>query len=256
MAELIFKYKLGSVLPYCGFIRIFLKSEIYSLTVGVFLLLRYFRSKEIKDVLLTIINLIPPFISFTRSFWLSFVLIIMFWLIIESRLPMVSKRKAFLGFILLLVLFIFFNVPLMKERLVTSFSNLEAGNQKRAEQMQYTFEKVNQYTLFGMGPGGQYYHGTYAIESTYHDALARYGIVGFMVFIIFISLPLVNVILRFIYFVQGTRIINYFFLGYLIIILTSITNPFLISSLGMLYLGLLYGIMVAPEYQIKKIWMG
>jgi len=248
LVDIIFQYKMGSAFPYGGFIRLFMKSQIYSLAIAVVLLIRYLKNHNRTDIALMVVNLIPPFFAFTRSFWFSFIIVIVLFYLLDSRLGKVSKKKT-AAIVVMFALFLgFVSIPIVNNRLLSSFSADEIGNAIRTEQYNYTKEYLRKDILFGMGAGGEYFNQTYAIESTYHDALARYGVIGFSFLVVLITYPMFSVILRYGRFNKNPPLTDYFSIGYFIVILVSITNPFLLSSLGMLYLGFLYGIMLTPQY--------
>ena len=259
LGEIVFKYKVGSIFPYQGFIRVFLKNQIYSLAISIFLLIGYIKFHSRKYFVLALINIIPPFLSFTRSFWFAFIITILFFYFLEailffhsSTLHRISKNRIMISVISLIIIIYFFNIPIVKDRLSSSFSISDIGNAIRLEQHYFTMGHLSKDVLFGIGPGGLYLNQIYAIESTYHDSLSRYGIIGFIILVILLIYPLVNIIYKNIIYHTSFVIINYFFYGYIVILLVSFTNPFLISSLGMLYLGFVYGIFLTQKYKSKS----
>jgi len=239
---------MGSVLPYGGFIRLFLKSHVYSLSIAVILLVRYLKNNKRSDIVLSIVNLIPPFLAFTRSFWLAFILVIGLIFILDNRFGRMSKKKIKAVVAITILFLCFINIPIIKDRISSSFDVDEAGNTVRLEQYDYTREYLKKNILFGFGAGGEYFGETYAIESTFHDALARYGVVGFGILFVLITYPMFSFIRKHQRYNKDHSLGDYLFYGYFIVALVSITNPFLLSSLGMLYLGFLYGIMLTPQY--------
>ena len=88
-----------------------------------------------------------------------------------------------------MVIFFAYN-PLYLDRLINTFSSDDKGNQIRLHQVEYTWESFSENIAFGIGAGGVYDEArTYALESTYNDALAKYGIIGSLVLMFFLIFP-------------------------------------------------------------------
>lgn len=232
--------------------RIFLKSQIYCMIVSICSLILYLRNtRRQKRLLVALLNMFPIIISLTRAFWVSYLIVFIVYIFVEKKGLFPSLRISNLKKICIMcIIFIgigllFTTQPIFNERWHSIFSKDEQGNKVRAYQAEYTIETFKENIFFGAGAGYEY-PGVYAwnIESTYYDALAKYGLIGFIVLIIFLSCPLLRLLLfekkRLSYIDSYVNVY-----GYLALLLTSATNPFLLASTGMFYISILYGIILS-----------
>jgi O-antigen ligase len=249
--DLLMFFNMGSALPYGEIVRVFLKAQIYCFLISVYTLIVFLRGfKGYKYLAISIVNFIPCLLSFTRSFWLAYAIVIIVFIILRFIVkPLrVQRRGLFLvsGFVFIMVIFFAYN-PLYLDRLINTFSSDDKGNQIRLHQVEYTWESFSENIAFGIGAGGVYDEArTYALESTYNDALAKYGIIGSLVLMFFLIFPFLYIFMIRTWSLD--RIPSYSLVySYIGLLLISVTNPFLLSSLGMLFIGLLYGMILAEE---------
>ena len=103
--------------------------------------------------------------------------------------------------------------------------------------------------LFGQGLGSCYFsntrqHNVYVVETTYFDTYRQYGLIMGSFYLMMFLFPLMK--LRF----NINREKHYIFLAYIGYLIMSITNPFILSSSGMLVLSIVLHV-VFNKYPLK-----
>ena len=241
---------MGSILPYGNFIRIFLKNSIYCMITSLITLITYFRLKNKILISISILNMIPVILSFARGMWIAYLLTLVIYLFenfISFKTFKINKKKLQICIILFVILFILGNQAIIKERFLTIFSRSDIGNSIKINQIEYTMHIFKNNIIFGVGAGYEYNDPrgkSYAIEVTYNDCLAKYGLVGFLILILFLSYPLIYGFILARRKLKKNSLVYASFYAYVALLIIGGTNPFLLSSLGMLSISMIYGLIL------------
>jgi hypothetical protein len=241
---------MGSVLPYGNFIRIFLKNSVYCMMTSLATLIVYFRLKNKTLIIISILNMIPVILSFTRGMWIAYLLTLVIYLFenfISFKTLKINKKILKICIIFFLILFILGNQEIVKERFLSIFSSNEIGNNIKVNQIKYTMQIFENNIIFGAGAGYEYNDPRgkgYAIELTYNDCLAKYGVVGFLILFLFLLYPLIYGFILARNKLKKNSLVYASFYAYVALLIVGGTNPFLLSSLGMLTVSMIYGLIL------------
>lgn len=276
MGNLLSKYNLGFAgIEINGEIRIFFRGFIYVM-LSFFILLGSLLTKEYnfnkkKDIFILLIFSLALILSNTRGIWVStfigsFIIFLSFNGLsllrgyLTKLINSFLKRKVISVLILLIgitgVYFIFGSYISNTFERVTSivdFTKNNESNNIRKEQSNELLQEFSNQPIFGKGFGSTLDSGyirsaeePYSFELSYFELLYKLGIVGFSLFIIGIvifGLTLFQIKEK------NTRVI--FFAAFISLLFISVTNPYIVSSLGILYLSITYAF-TNSIYSIKK----
>ncbi|WP_339060912.1 O-antigen ligase family protein [Tepidibacillus marianensis] len=259
------KYNLGFAgIEVNGEVRIFLRGFIYVVLATFFLLSGLLNHEYIfdrrKDKLSVFIMMITLLLSNTRGIWVSFfigasIIFTLFngfgYLKGKAKLfySFAVKRKLLSIFILLLVItgitFFFGSYIVNTFERITSifdFSQANESNSIRKEQAVKLIAEFFNHPIFGKGFGGTLESGyvrsvsePYSFELSYLELLYKLGIVGFSIFVMGLVL-----FFRAILNLNDKKMNITLFAAGISLLFISITNPYIVSSLGIFYLSLIY----------------
>lgn len=159
----------------------------------------------------------------------------------------INKKILKICIIFFLILFILGNQEIVKERFLSIFSSNEIGNNIKINQIKYTMQIFENNIIFGAGAGYEYNDPRgkgYAIELTYNDCLAKYGVVGFLILFLFLLYPLIYGFILARNKLKKNSLVYASFYAYVALLIVGGTNPFLLSSLGMLTVSMIYGLIL------------
>lgn len=262
-------FRLGEI-TYAGgnFWRVFLQSQIFSLFITLVLIyLFWYWYKEKKDkklflflILFSVLGLSVVLMSYSRSFWLGLLGGLLFCLLFIFYKKI--SWKNFFGFNLYLLIifvlsfvFIFSIVKFPWPQVDSSQTSLfisrlqnptsEAAGNSRLNQLKPLFGEIRQAPLLGHGFGtkvsynstdprilalGEEYaanYSTYAFELGYLDIWLKIGLFGLLSYLFLIYLVIKKAVL-----VSEPLAIAFIF-GFMAILITNLTTPYLNHPLGM-----------------------
>ncbi len=258
---------LGEITALDSFYRVFFQSQIYSL-IGFFVILSLIVFlKKNKNFYYLLIPIFPLIISFSRSYWLSFILTLLTFLIflkIKEKFSFFEIFKKFLIILFVLLISFFFIWLSLKlpPKVVIDFGSLigkrmeleEPAASSRILQLPSLLNSILKKPFFGSGFGKTVtyfsndprilgYYTTYAFEWGYLDLWLKIGLVGLFIFLFLIwkifksgwkaieKIPLTSEKNKF----KKSLILGLLF-GLIALVVTHFTSPYLNHPLGIGYL--------------------
>jgi len=236
-----------------GLPRVFLRAEIYVMTSFFFALgnlIATGKKSFYNSLTLKAIYLFSLVISNTRGIWIATILgILIFWA--SSNF---TFKKILVTFIIIILIFLapnmFPNVSTkIMSRLTSSIDFTDnQSNAIRDDQSFYLMEEFKNHPVLGKGFGATLSSGftrsketPYSFEMSYLELLYKLGIIGFGIFIIGL-VWIANTIFK--SDPEHRKILLISFVCFLIV---SITNPYIVSSLGMFLISVLYAVAKDPK---------
>jgi len=246
--DFLVNYGLGSFLPNNNFYRLFLKANFFIMVAVILSIYLYVNNRKLIYLFHIIPGLLVTFLSGTRGLMIPILLFLIMYIFL-------TKRKNILG---LLPIFMFIFLLIVPN--IIMFTNLEespsfrsinpffedGGNSIKAIQTEYIWGEIQESFILGNGLGVTYeeINRTNSVEVVYMDILNKFGIIGFILFLLLIYVvPLLLAIKQ----GRNTKEIQaliFFLLG---LSITLGTNPYILSSLGMLIIILLYCTFMSPN---------
>lgn len=231
--------------------RIFLRSHIYVMISLIFMICMIFYTKRSKKSTLYIYISIAIFVSAilisnTRALWLGSLMGFLIVFIFSK----ISIRK--IVFYFLLAMFIPISFIVFSEawaKIVDRFKSIfdfssNVSNNIRSQQLTELLYEFSQYPVIGKGFGSTlssgYYRNIdipYSFELSYIELLYKLGVVGFSMFVVSILMIYIIFIRCNDDFIKKVAIIS--FSCFLVV---SITNPYIVSSLGMFLISILFAV--------------
>lgn len=247
-------YGIGSFLPSQDFYRLFLKANFYIMICACIVFYFYMKTKNKKMLLSFFICMLATFFSGTRGLVLPMLLFIIVTFFVTSS----KKTRAY---VVIFTLFIsLFSIIILTQMDILNSSNIvirginpfyeDGGNSTKMQQITLVLQEISKHLITGSGLGVNYDQlgRESSLEVVYFDLLNKMGIIGFGVFIFTIFVyPIIKVINK------GLQKKNiYLFLVFWIsLFITLGTNPYIVSSLGMLIIAIVYSFFLL-EYQTKE----
>lgn len=265
---------LGEITDIDSFYRIFFQSQIYSL-IGffIFLSLIVFIQDLKKNFYFLFIPFLPILISFSRSYWLSFILTFLTFLLFLKIKEKFSWQNIGMVFLISFFVFIFsisftffsLNLPPkptidLGSLIEKKFTFQEPAASSRIIQLPYLLSAILEKPFFGHGFGKtvSYFskdpralerhllglYTTYAFEWGYLDIWLKIGLVGLFIFLILIwkifkeglnKIKNKNQTLSEVNYYQKSLIFG-MLMGLIALIVTHFTSPYLNHPLGIGYL--------------------
>lgn len=256
--------------------RIFLQSQIYCLIVLIILITYLFLNKNLKNIKNKyLIFLIIYFLSFSlvisqsRSFWLGGLTTVILLLMFALLKKIINLKRILLtgSFIFLVIVSQIFFIQIITGSLFGNrFKNLSAepAGVSRINQLKPLTNAIYQNPIIGYGfgktltyqskdpriiknnPDGWYT--TYAFEWGYLDIILKIGLIGLIIYLIF----LLNI------FNQGNKIFNQnvlnygFSFGLLALGIVNIFTPYLNHPLGIGFIILTTSIYGSQQYRDRN----
>lgn len=232
-----------------GSYRIFLRSHIYVaislvISLGFFLSFKMSFSKRIINLLFITICITSLVVSNTRALLIGCIIGLFVYLIGTK----ITKRYIlfiYSLFFLSLPVFMFFmdKISTIFERVLSAFDfNNDLSNSIRSEQARYLIDEFLNYPILGKGFGATLDSGytrsaeiPYSFELSYLELLYKLGLFGFAIFL--------ACLLMFFFVVKSTSDLKFrkiLIASLLVFFFISFSNPYIVSSLGMFLLSILY----------------
>jgi len=230
-----------------GLVRIILRSNVF-LPVNLFMLLAVMRyDGNAKWKALFLVNFVASFIGFNKAFYLGLFLAIIFFLIFEGRFRLMRPLiKDPLLKVMIFMLAIIVVSPLIYKAVGEALEGMDMSsfsNSIRFEQAEFLFDNIERAPLWGGGfgvMGKNYRNVQYTRDFTnskyfeleYLHLLFQLGFLGFLLFGIFLILPV------FIYFYDHNRfgpnryLCSAVISGYVAYLFYAGTNPYIMGSSG------------------------
>lgn len=232
-----------------GAVRIFLRNHIYVLVSFIFIfgyLLLGNLNYRLGLYLLLVLFGSALIISNSRGLFVGLA-IGMFLLFVIKKLSFLKIVIAYAGATLFLLSLFFFSEGWQKiwtrVSSIFDFEN-DTSNNIRREQSAHLLNEFTLYPIFGKGYGSTLTTGfvrdasiPYSFELSYLELLYKLGIIGFVAFVLTLS-TLFLVIRR----CEDELVKKISFVVLLTFFLISLTNPFIVSSLGMFLLSIIFAI--------------
>ena len=204
----------------------------------------YIKSGRLKYFMLTILFMFALFCGGNRSLLGS-----MFAILFFVAYKKISKHKLFVPVLLIILTiasYIFFLA-------ITDASEASTGVKIRHMQSFYDYFSDKWYLLpFGSGAGAYFdvkdYGFTTITEMTYMELIRMYGLIGLCIIMYFFLIPLFN------NKTKAKKIMYWrpFSISYIIYLIISGSNPYLISSTGFISVLLMFTVISNPKYLIQN----
>ncbi|MFH1456541.1 MAG: O-antigen ligase family protein [Patescibacteria group bacterium] len=258
-----------------GFYRIFIQSQIYSLLLFFILLpeifdFKFLARKNIKKYLLLAVCLSTVILSFSRSYWVALVAVLLFYyfiiLLLKTNFLDFLKLNAKIILVAItsfVMVFAIINFPPkiagsnLVDLLGQRASETEAAASSRINQLKPLLKEIAKHPLVGSGFGttatyvsddprikGEYT--TYAFEWGYFDMILKFGLVGLGIYL-YIIYHILRKLFNFKFLILNFKISlksqiqnnknNYplqfgFGLALVALLITNIFSPYLNHPLG------------------------
>ncbi len=204
----------------------------------------YERANRSRHLVLVILFLFALFCSGNRALMGSLFLIVFF-----VNYKKISRMKLFVP--ILVAVFIVAMYILFQAITDTSEASADI---KRGHMLSYIDYFTNKWYLlpFGSGAGSLFYTKDYGMtpitEMTYMEIIRMYGVGGLFLILYFFLIPLSH-------YKKKVKVIKYwkpFSISYILYLIISGSNPYLISSTGFMCILLMYTVVSNPKYSINN----
>lgn len=260
---------LGVIAPVEGksFLRYFFRSNFYNMLAFCICAISLFSERKKKDFIFTTIMLLinggALYISHTRGLWIGAFIAIFAYVFIDriKRKAMVSVVGVLLGFVGVFGLVALSLNISDRFNLISRFFG-DWGTSVKIEQITNCLKLWSNKPFFGNGFGFAFENVdvrggiVYNIELTFFEYLAKTGIVGMLILSILFLFPLIVLFWRIVKgknYAINTDIESKLFYAYIAMFAAGATNPYMLSSLGMLYLVYIYA---AQQFSFEKRRLG
>lgn len=236
-----------------GQFRVFIRSQLYVMLSLILVFSMIINGKhKIRNYILLLIYFITIVICNTRGLWLGSILgltIIFFYSKFNFKKIIFVYIAVFISIYLGLTQQDFISKTFDRLGSSLDFSSNES-NFIRAEQANQLLYEFQNHFVFGKGFGSPLSTGyvraeiPYTFELSYYELLYKLGIAGFSLFVIGLVFLLVYIMK-----VKNKPLQRGLFASYMSFILLSTTNPYIVSSLGMFFLSIVFALSINEESQ-------
>ena len=239
--DLVFKYNLVNLMYQNGkTFRIMFSGILLQLCALFFSLGLYLEKGKIINFIVFILNCLGVFFSYSRGIFLGCFIGILIILFNSKSLSIKGKNRLYYIIFFLFLIFIFFIFFMPQHDIISFFlkrffNNTEVeSNNLRHEMKLLLYSLISDHIIIGNGAGAHIDLRDGQVEMVYHDILSKVGVIGGVTFLS----PLVIMVMkkdRKDLFISHFSNIKYCSLAIVIaIFVASYTNPYLITSFGLL----------------------